>query len=98
MLCIKCSGKTVVLESRDRDVFFYRRRKCCECNFRFSTSENVMEREQKAEPPKVKKPPVLKQKPVVQVKATKKATYWDEVDVEPVGDLGIDTSWNKDWD
>jgi hypothetical protein len=57
-----------------------------------------MERVQKAEPTKVKPIPVVKHKPVMQAKPAKSASYWDEPDDEPVGDLGIDTSWNKDWD
>jgi transcriptional regulator NrdR family protein len=40
MKCLKCNGKTTVLELRSSKSFGERRRrKCIECNFRFSTME-----------------------------------------------------------
>lgn len=43
MECPECEAKTVVLESREFAGAVYRRRKCKECGFRFTTEETETE-------------------------------------------------------
>lgn len=39
MNCPKCNSKTIVIDSRQKTEYKYRRRKCTECNAKFSTYE-----------------------------------------------------------
>lgn len=39
MKCPKCGGKTVVFDSRPRDGTIWRRRKCTDCGYRYSSYE-----------------------------------------------------------
>lgn len=100
MLCPKCQEKTNALETRDRDHFIYRRRKCCGCDFRFSTQELIIERPAKAAPKEAKPKTLVK---VVHKKSStfskKPSSYYIEDDeVLFPTDVGIDTSGVRDWD
>lgn len=57
MECIKCGGKTKVIDSRTSelaDTCWWRRRKCLECGERFSTYEILPELIVEAEKSKLK--------------------------------------------
>lgn len=100
MLCPKCQDKTAVLENRDRDLFIYRRRKCCGCNFRFSTQELIIERPAKVEPKEVKqKTPKKVTHQKSNTFSKKPSSYFieDDDDFLPQ-DAGINLTGDRDWD
>lgn len=50
MDCPLCQADTCVTESRRRDAGFFRRRKCLNCGYRFSTLETPIVKTQPAQP------------------------------------------------
>jgi transcriptional regulator NrdR family protein len=100
MLCPKCHEKTAVLENRDRDLFIYRRRKCCGCGFRFSTQELIIERPAKVAPkePKQKTPVKVVHKKSSTFSKKPSSYYIEDDEVLFPTDIGIDISGTRDWD